>query len=54
MITHDCYLLSVNDETGNSKKRIKSAVKTSSVFRYYVAVAQRPNRLKILKSPLKV
>ena len=24
------------------------------VFRYYVAVAQRPNRLKILESPLKV
>jgi len=23
-------------------------------FRYYVAVAQRPNRLKILESPLKV
>ena len=48
MITLDCYLLSVNNETGNSKKRIKSAVKISSVFRYYVAVAQRFNLLFLL------
>ncbi len=34
--------------------RIKSAVENDVVFRYYVAVAQRPNRLKILKSPLKI
>ena len=33
----------------------ESAVNKFLAFsRYYVAVAQRPNRLKILKSPLKV
>lgn len=32
----------------------QSAVKNTRDFRYYVAVAQRPNRLKILESPLKV
>lgn len=31
---------------------MQSAVKNSCVFRYYVAVAQRPNLLKILESPL--
>ena len=31
-----------------------TALLLSTKFRYYVAVAQRPNRLKILESPLKV
>ena len=30
----------------------QSAVKNILYFRYYVAVAQRPNLLKILESPL--
>ena len=36
------------------KSEFEQIFKRHSFVRYYVAVAQRPNRLKILESPLKV
>ena len=36
-----------------SRRENKKCGRFSKRFRYYVAVAQRPNHLKILESPLK-